>query len=117
MKVMYSKDFYGEQGAGSYGLPISGVITSAANSNIVYQLVSYSVSNVVLLRNSADSEHGGATNGTLEIVATNQNPYAKLAILATSANQASTFLDSQKFSGGLPAFNGWHPALVIPCSG
>jgi len=98
VKVMYSKDFYGDQGAGPYGLPISGVITSAANSNIVYQLASYSASNAVLLRYSSDSGGGGATNGTLVIDATNQNPYAKLAILATSAEGASTFIVTLNFS-------------------
>jgi len=99
-KVMYSKDFVGDYGAAPYGLPNSGIITSVANTNIVYQLASYSASNSVLLRHSSDTTGGGATNGTLVIDAADQKPYAKLAILATSAEGSSTFIVTLNFSDG-----------------
>ncbi|MBU0716073.1 MAG: hypothetical protein KJ964_12010, partial [Verrucomicrobia bacterium] len=98
--VFYSTNFVGNDGSGTNGLPVSGVITSAANTNIVYQLASYSASNTLMLRYSSDTSAGGAPTGTLVIAVADQKPYAKLAILATSAEGTSTFTAAISFSDG-----------------
>lgn len=83
--VMYSTDFrgnYNQSTAPEGGLPSNRLITSANNSAITYLLQSYDASNVLYLNNTSNV-------GTLTLSV--PQSYQRLAILASSAEGASSF--------------------------
>lgn len=88
--VFNTKEFrYGSTG-GKYGLPNDGVIESASNTGVKYQLADYTSNNSLLL--TADDEG--------ELVLEEPGVFAQLAILSSSSNGSSSFTVTVTYSDG-----------------
>jgi len=85
-KVMYSAAFAGFASIAG-GLPDNGTITNAGDT---YQLASYTGNNALFVKR----------NQTFELTVTAPGPYAKIRLLAFSAEQASTINVGLGFSDG-----------------
>ncbi|MBS1513154.1 MAG: T9SS type A sorting domain-containing protein [Bacteroidetes bacterium] len=109
--VYYAQGYNNGTTTGSYGLPASGIITSAQSASRTYQLASYTGNNSLVLT-TTPTTYGSANSGTLTFTSPYQAPYATLYVIGTTGNGTGTvnytvnFADATTYTGSI-SFQDW----------